>query len=100
MPSINISVPHQLGEEEAASRIKGYLAKVKDRHQDKISNLEERWEGNQLNAGFSTYGFNIKGDLKIEPNQVKLNGSIPIAAMMFKGKIEQTVKEELTRILS
>jgi hypothetical protein len=100
MPSINISVPHQLGEEEAASRVKNLLAKVKDRHQDKISNLEEKWEGNQLSGGFTTYGFNIKGTVKVEPNEVKINGSLPIAAMMFKGKIEQTVKEELTRLLS
>lgn len=100
MPSINITVPHELGEEEAVSRIKHYLERVMERHQDKVSNLVEAWEGNQLSGGFTTYGFNIKGDVKIEPGEVKLNGSLPMAAIMFKGKIEQTIKDELKRLLS
>ena len=38
--------------------------------------------------------------MTVEPNQVVLQGSLPFAAMMFKGKIEQTVKEELEKALA
>jgi hypothetical protein len=100
MPSMTISTPHSLGAEEATARLKTFFAKLKERHQDKLSNLEEQWNGNRLDYSFSTYGFNIKGDLTIEPGEVKVSGNLPFAAMMFKGKIEQTVREELEKVLA
>ncbi len=100
MPSLTIAVPHSLSTEEATSRLKTFFEKLKERHSDKMSNLEEQWDGNTLNYAFSTFGFNIKGDLNIEPNEVRVNGSLPFAAMMFKGKIEQSVREELEKVLT
>jgi hypothetical protein len=100
MPSLSISIPHALGTEEAVSRLKTFFQKLKERHADKVSNLEEQWEGNKLSYAFSTYGFNIKGDLDVEPGEIKVNGSLPFAAMMFKGKIEQAVREELEKQLA
>ncbi len=100
MPSLTISTPHALSAEEATERLKKFFQKLKDRHSDKVSNLEEKWDGNKLAYAFSTYGFNVKGDVTVEPDQVKLNGQLPFAAMMFKGKIEQTVKDELNRLFA
>jgi hypothetical protein len=100
MPSLTITVPHSLGADEATTRLKNFFQKMKERHGDKVSNLEEAWDGNRLNYAFSTYGFHIKGDVSVEPNEVKMNGALPFAAMMFKGKIEQTVREELDKLLA
>jgi putative polyhydroxyalkanoate system protein len=100
MPSLTISIPHSLGADEAASRLKGFFEKLKSRYQDKMSNLEESWEGNKLNYAFSTFGFSIKGDLNVEDNAVNVNGSLPFAAMMFKGQIEQSVRQELEKLLA
>ena len=55
-----------------------------------------RW----LNFGFTTFGFPIKGAIAVEPAEVKLDGDLPFAAMMFKGKIEQEFKDALTRLLA
>jgi hypothetical protein len=100
MPSLTITAPHSLGTEEATNRLKRFFEKLKERHQDKMSNLEEQWNDNRLEYAFSTFGFNIKGDVQVEPNEVKVNGALPFAAMMFKGKIEQSVKEELEKLLA
>jgi hypothetical protein len=100
MPSVNITTPHALGAEEATARLKSLFEKLKERHGDKVSNLEESWSDNKLDYSFSTYGFNIKGDIAVEPDQVKVNGNLPFAAMMFKGKIEQTVREEMEKLLA
>jgi Putative polyhydroxyalkanoic acid system protein (PHA_gran_rgn) len=100
MPSLSITVPHSLTGEEALARLKNFFEKLKAQHQDKMSNLEESWDGNKLAYAFSTFGFNIKGDLNVEPGEVKVNGSLPFAAMMFKGKIEQSVRDELERVLT
>jgi hypothetical protein len=100
MPSLTISVPHTLTAEEATTRLKSFFAKLKERHADKMSNLEEAWDGNRLDYAFSTFGFNIKGDMNVDPSEVRVNGSLPFAAMMFKGKIEQSVREELEKVLA
>ena len=100
MPSLTITAPHSLGTEEATTRLKKFFEELKERHSDKMSNLEEAWNDNRLEYAFSTYGFNIKGDVQVEPNEVKVNGALPFAAMMFKGKIEQSVKEELEKLLA
>ena len=100
MPSLTIATPHALSTEEATQRLKTFFQKLKERHGDKVSNLEELWDGNNLAYAFSTFGFNIKGNLTVDPNEVKVNGQLPFAAMMFKGKIEQSVKDELERLLA
>jgi hypothetical protein len=100
MPSLSITVPHSLSAEEALTRLKTFFEKLKAQHQDKMSNLEEQWDGNKLAYAFSTFGFSIKGDLNVEPGEVKINGSLPFAAMMFKGKIEQSVRDELEKVLA
>lgn len=100
MPSVSLSQPHALGKDEALNRLKTFLAKVKERHQDKVSNLQEDWQDNKLAYSFSTYGFNIKGDVVVDEGEVRLNSQLPMAAMMFKGKIEQTIRDELNRVLA
>lgn len=99
MPSLKMSVPHQLGQEEAVTRLKGFLEKVKQRYQNQVSDLEESWVANALDFAFKTFGFHIKGHMVVDPDDVKFEGQIPFAAMMFKGKIEQTIRDEMNRVL-
>ncbi len=100
MPSLTIAVPHTLTAEEAKERLQSLFSKIKEKYGDQVSNLEESWDGNKLAYAFSTFGFNIKGDMNVEPNEIQINGSIPFAAMMFKGKIEQSVREQLEKTLA
>jgi hypothetical protein len=100
MPNLSLTVSHQLDQQQAIERLKGFLDKVKQRYQDQVSNLEENWNDNQLQFGFTTYGFNVKGNLDVQADAVVIDGQIPLAAMMFKGKIEQTIRDELTRLLA
>jgi hypothetical protein len=100
MPRIAIAMPHVLGQETAVARVKQLLEKVKHKYQDQVSDLAETWNENVLDFQFKTYTFNIKGQLKVEPNQVALDGDIPFAALMFKGRIEQTLKDELAKLLA
>ncbi|MEX2559164.1 MAG: polyhydroxyalkanoic acid system family protein [Pirellulales bacterium] len=100
MPKFSMSVPHTLGREQATERLKGFLAKIKERHKDQVSNLQEEWAGNLLKFSFTTFGFKIGGATTVEENEVKLDGDIPFAAMMFKGKIEQEIRESLNKVLA
>ncbi len=100
MPSLKFAVPHALGQEEATARIRGFAEKVKEHYQNQVSNLVETWTENVLDFGFRTFGFDIKGRMTVEPTDVQFEGQIPLAAIMFKGKIEQTIREEMNRVLA
>ena len=100
MPGFNIEVPHQLSQEDAAERLKGFLDKIRERYQSQVKDLEESWDGNTLNYSFKTYGFKIQGEVKVEPESVTMQGDIPLAAVAFKGKITQSIKDELEKILA
>jgi hypothetical protein len=100
MPSLKLSFPHQLGQEEAVARLHNLLARVKNKYQDQVSDLKEQWNDNTLTFGFSTYGFKIAGDVIVLPSEVQLDGQIPFAAMMFKGKIETAIRDQLAKELA
>lgn len=100
MPSLKLAFPHQLGQPEAVARLKNLLSKVKDKYQDQVSNLSESWNENTLTFSFTTYGFKVNGDVIVEPTEVRLDGQIPFAAMIFKGKIESALREQLARELA
>ena len=99
MPKITVTVPHQLGQQGAAERLQSFVARLKEKHQDQVSNLEEEWSGNALKFGFKTFGFQFKGAGNVSDTEAKLDVDIPFAAMMFKGKIESEMRDTLTRVL-
>jgi hypothetical protein len=100
MPGFDITAPHDLGQEQAIERLKGFVGKIGQRFPDQVSNLQESWNGNVLDFSFTTYGFTIKGAATVEPSQVRLEGELPLAALMFKGKIEQSIRDEVGKVLS
>ena len=99
MPSFNTEVAHAIGKEQATERLKGLLGEVRNKYKDQVSDLQEEWQGDTLNYSFKTYGFTIKGDLKVNEDVIVMNGSLPIAALAFRGKIEQSIRSELEKRL-
>ena len=100
MPKFSMSVPHNLPQQEATERLKRLLEFVKDAYKDKFKDLQETWGDNSLSSSFKTMGFTIKGKVDVESNQVKIDSDLPFAAMMFKGQIEKTLREQLTKTLA
>ena len=100
MPKLEMAVPHRLPQTEAVTRIKALLSQVKAEYADNIDNLTEQWESNIGRFSFKVMGFSVSGTLKVGPKGVELNGSLPLAAMLFKGKIEKTIRERAEALLA
>ncbi len=100
MPSLNMSVPHRLPQNEALGRIKGLLGQVKTQFADRISDLRETWRGNQGTFSFSAMGFGVSGTLTVKPGEVILESRLPFAALPFKGRIESTIRERAMALLA
>lgn len=99
MPKLSITLPHTLGRDQAAERLNSFMERLKEKHQDRVGDLQEEWEGDTLKFSFTTFGFKISGVGTLSESEVKMDIDLPFAAMMFKGKIEGEIRETLTRIL-
>lgn len=99
MPKFHLEVPHTLPSEEAQSRLQRLIEMELDQHKEKLSDLSHSWIGNTLQFAFKTFGFKVAGAVESLDQKVVVNGDIPIAAMMFKGKIESALRERLQRLL-
>lgn len=100
MPGFSTEVPHQLGQQEATERLKGFLEKVQEKYKDQVKNLEGDWNEHTLTFSFRTFGFSISGTLTVEEELAKLDGKLPFAAVAFRGKIQEGIREQLEKTLA
>jgi hypothetical protein len=94
-----MEVPHELSADEARSRLERFIESLQSKFQDKVSDLEQSWNDNTLSFAFKTFGFKIAGAIASLDQKLAVSGDIPFAAMMFKGKIESEIREQLNRLM-
>jgi hypothetical protein len=99
VPKMSMSVPHELGRDEAVSRLKNLLTDMKQQYGDKISDLQENWNDAGGTFSFKAMGFKLSGSLNVTDNEMQLDGDFPWAAKPFQGTIEATVRERAERLL-
>ena len=100
MPGFSTEVPHTLGKDQCLERLKGFLDQVEERFKGQISEIEGNWDDNVLTYRFVSYGIKIEGAMAVEEDRVKMDGEIPFAAMMFKGKIVDSIRGALEKAVA
>ena len=100
MPGFATEVPHSLGQEVALEKVKGFLSQVEQRYAKEISEIDGSWTDNVLNYKLTTFGIKIDGTITVEEDIVKMEGSLPFAAMMFKGKISESIRVALEKAIA
>jgi hypothetical protein len=99
VPKFNIEIPHALSVEEARNRLERMAESLQSRYGDQVKDMTQSWADNLLAFGFKTMGMRFDGSVGVEESKVVLNGDLPFAAMMFKGKIESEIRSQLERLL-
>ena len=100
MSSFRAEVPHQLGQDEARRRLQSFIDKVSQQFREHVTHLTSDWQENILRFTLTTYGFNVAGTLTVEDDVARVEGKLPLAALLFKGKIEKTITSEMQRELA
>lgn len=100
MPSLSLAVPHSLGQEAATARLKDFIAQLKEHHRSEVETRHEHWDGQRLVFSLAAYGMAVEGVLHVEPAQVRVEMKLPLAAMIVRGKIERSIREELAERLA
>ena len=95
-----MSIPHKLTKEEAQRRIQELLPKMKSDFAGQVKDLREEWNGNKGKFSFTAMGFSVSGTLTVNDSTVDLDGDLPFAALLFKGKIKSVIEEKAQQILA
>ncbi|MCE5302809.1 MAG: polyhydroxyalkanoic acid system family protein [Planctomycetaceae bacterium] len=100
MPKLSLDIPHSLGQEEALRRLKVKFAAALSQYGDRVSDYREQWEDHTFSFGFKTLGMSVSGTVAVEPEYIRLAASLPLAAMLVKGAIEEQLRREMDRLLA
>ncbi|MEP6662316.1 MAG: polyhydroxyalkanoic acid system family protein [Verrucomicrobiota bacterium] len=100
MPLIKISVPHQLGAIEAKKRITQLIGESKEKFGGQVSDVRESWTENRGDFGFKAMGFDVSGNLQVQPAAVDIEMTVPFAALLFKSKIENEITQHARQLLA
>jgi hypothetical protein len=101
MPTLNVTVNHQLSQTEATERLKKKQIEIKDQHTYTVTDLKETWtSSHSLDFAFRILGFSLTGTVESLESSVHISVALPAAALMMKGTIESQVRRELEQVLS
>ena len=100
MPGFGTTVQHTLGVAAAAERLRTFIEDVRRDHGDKLGSVRGEWKGSTLHFGFTAYGLAIQGTMEVLESSVQVSGQLPLAAALFRGQVEKTIRDELVKELS
>ena len=97
---LNISVPHNLQQDEVLRRLQSFIANARTQYADRIQGFQEAWNGNTVVLRVSGMGQQVEGTITINPSDVTVQSRLPFMATMFRGRIENGIREQLGRLLA
>ena len=101
MPTLNVTVAHKLTQSEATERLKKKRTEIKDQNTYTVTDLKETWTTpDSLDFAFKILGFSLTGTVESLESSVHIAVSLPAAALMMKGTIENQVRRELEQVLN
>ena len=97
--TIRLSVPHNLTQQEARTRIQNGIAKLRQQHGNKASNIIETWTQDHLDFEVTAMGQHVRGQVEVRPQDVELQLELPWMLAMLAGRIQKEVETEGRKLL-
>jgi Putative polyhydroxyalkanoic acid system protein (PHA_gran_rgn) len=94
-----VSIPHQLGKEEALRRLQGGVGRLKTQFGDKLGSIEDTWTGDHANFRVSVLGQSVTGGLDVMENEVRVEVQLPWMLAMVAEKAKGLIQKQGTLML-
>jgi Putative polyhydroxyalkanoic acid system protein (PHA_gran_rgn) len=94
-----VSIPHRLGKDEAARRIKSGLGSVRSQFAHLFTVQEEVWTGDHLEFRVSALGQVISGTIDVLDSSVNLQVVLPWLLAKVAEAIQPLIRKEGTLML-
>ncbi len=96
---MKVVLTHQLPEKQAVQCAKQILENLRHAHANSISNVVEVWSDKKAEFSFRYRNLSVTGTISVSATQVELEGRLPLAAMLFSGIIEDTIRKEAKQLI-
>lgn len=99
MAGFSVSVPHGIGRKAAIARLRLFLDGIRRNYAHEVTDVRRRWHGNRLEFAFAASGLQVQGTLVVEEEAVHISGPPQLAVLLFRDRIEETIQQELAKLL-
>ncbi len=99
MPNLTITIPHQLGRDEAKRRIGEQAVQLQSQHGGMLERVEQRWEGDTLHFLVAAVGQSISGTLRVAEQNVHLEVELPWMLAMLAGTVKKQIEQRGRNLL-
>jgi putative polyhydroxyalkanoate system protein len=94
-----VSIPHQLGKEEARRRLQGGVGRLRDQFGDKLGHIEDTWAGDHADFRVSVLGQSVAGALDVTESEVRVEVQLPWMLAMVAEKAKGLIQKQGTLML-
>ncbi len=88
-----VSIPHQLGKQEAARRLKSGLGKVVESFGTTLLVVDQSWTDDHLDFHVRALGQTTSGTVDVAEDHVRLEVRLPWALAMLAEKAKAVIKQ-------
>jgi hypothetical protein len=88
-----VSIPHDLGKEEAVRRLKSGLGRLRASFGNSVSVVEETWTGDHLDFSWRVLGQGASGGLDVAEEHVRIEVQLPWLLAKLGEKITGTIRQ-------
>lgn len=96
---ITVTIPHRLGRQEAARRLRSGLGTARDQFGLLFTIRDEVWNGDRLDFKVSSLGQEAQGSVQVEDDRVVLNVLLSGLLGRFADTIRSKLKQQATLML-
>ena len=89
-----VTIPHRLGKDEAAARIKAGLSRAKGEFAHLIRIDNDSWEGDRLTFAASALGQHAHGVIDVYDSGVRLEVTLPWLLARFAHAVQRVVGQK------
>ncbi len=89
-----ITIPHQLGKEEASRRLKNGLGRLRTSFGTNVTALDESWTGDHLDFRWGVLGQSVAGGLDVAEDHVRLEIQLPWMLAMLAEKAKSLIQTQ------
>jgi hypothetical protein len=99
MPNLTITIPHQLGKEEAKRRISEQSSQLLGEKGGVLEQAEQRWEGDTLHFLFAAVGQSVSGTALFTDQSVHMEVALPWTLAMLAGVLKTQIEQQGGKLL-
>ena len=94
-----VSIPHQLGKEEARRRLQGGVGRLRDQFGDKLGKVDDTWTGDHADFRVTVLGQSVTGALDVMEAEVRVEVQLPWMLAMVAEKAKGLIQKQGTLML-